>query len=298
MALEVDDWRRRDMEERFEVRTESRLDAALDADPDAVIVCSPTSLHLDHAMAAARAGCHLFIEKPLSHTLDGIDDLANEVRSRDLVALVACNYRFDPGLKHIKSLLDEGALGTVVSARAQFGQYLPDSRPQQDYRKIYSGRADLGGGVAIDRVHEIDYMRWLLGEIHEVTAFAGHQSHLEIDTEDTVEMLVRFASGALGSIHLDYVRRTYDCSLEIVGDAGTARWCYQDGKVEWYLARDARWHSLRWPSHDVNDMYVAEIRHFLRVLDGTEKPEVDIDEARRSLAIALSAKDSGGKATL
>src|SRR6185295_11630253 len=97
----------------------------------------------------------------------------------------------------------------------------------------YSARRELGGGVLLDRIHELDYLCWLLGDATAVTALIGHLSHLEIDTEDTVEILLRFASGAFGSVHVDYVRRAYDCALEIVGDEGTIQWRYQDHEVRW-----------------------------------------------------------------
>ena len=239
---------------------------------------------------AAREGCHLFIEKPVAHALEGVDELREEVRTRGLATLVGCNFRFHPGLRHVKTLLEDDAIGTVVSARAQFGQYLPDWHPWEDYRLGYSAQKSLGGGVTLDRIHEIDYLRWLLGDVTEVCAMIGRLSHLEIDTEDTAEILLRFASGAFASIHLDYVRRTYDCSLEIVGEEGTVHWSYQDHRVRWRLAGQDSWQVLEWPGYDGNDMYVDELRHFLRVLGGEESSELDAAEGARVLAIAWAAK--------
>ena len=292
IAVDVREDRRGEVEKRFGMPTFVDLASALNENVQVALICTPTHLHLQHALMAARAGCHLFIEKPISDTLKGIDELLEEVERRRLVTLVGCNFRFHPGLRHVKALLDEGAIGRVVSARAQFGQYLPDWHPWQDYRQGYSAQRALGGGVVLDRVHEIDYMRWLLGDITEVYAMMGHLSHLEIDTEDTVDMLLRFASGAFGSIHLDYVRRTYDCSLEIVGEEGTIQWRYQDHSVRWYLASEACWHSLRWPQYDGNEMYLAEMRHFMRALQGQEVSELDVAEGAHVLAIAVAAKQA------
>jgi predicted dehydrogenase len=282
----------REVEEKFGVPVFASLDDALGHGPQVALICTPTRLHVRHALMAARAGCHLFIEKPLSDSLEGVDELLEEVSQRQLATLVGCNFRFHPGLRHVKVLLDDGAIGKVISARAQFGQYLPDWHPWEDYRFSYSSQRSMGGGVVLDRIHELDYMHWLLGEVTEVYCILGHLSHLEIDTEDTVEMMLRFASGACGSIHLDYVRRTYDCKLEIVGDEGTIQWCYPDHSVRWYLASEARWHSLQWPRYDGNEMYLAEMRHFIACLSGAEHPELDVYEGQRILRLALAAKQS------
>jgi len=180
----------------------------------------------------------------------------------------------------------------MTSARAQFGQYLPDWHPWEDYRHGYSARQDLGGGVVLDRIHEIDYLRWLFGEITEVYAMIGHCSSLEIDTEDTAEMLLRFRSGGFGSIHVDYVRRPYDCSFSATGEEGMIEWCYQDHVVSWYGTSDCTWHRMEWPAYAVNQMYLDEMRHFLQVVSGEAQSECDIQEGRRVLELALAAKDS------
>ncbi|MBI4305287.1 MAG: Gfo/Idh/MocA family oxidoreductase [Chloroflexi bacterium] len=290
IAVDPREDRRLESARRFGIPVFADLDTALRQAVYAALICSPTRLHSSQALDAAKAGCHLFIEKPLSDSLEGIDELLDEIQRRHLMTLVGCNFRFHPGLRKVKALLHEGAVGRVVSGRAQFGQYLPDWHPWEDYRHGYSAQRALGGGVALDRIHEIDCMRWLLGDVTQVFAMMGHLSGLEIDTEDTAEILLRFASGALGSIHLDYVRRTYDCRLEIVGDCGTLQWCYQDHSVAWYLATDKQWRSLRWPGYDPNAAYLDEIEHFLKVLRGEEESEQDCRSARIPLEIVLAAK--------
>ena len=101
---------------------------------------------------------------------------------------------------------------------------------------------------------------------------------------------MRFRSGTIGSIHLDYVRRTYDASLEVIGDLGTTWWSYQDRCVEWHLAGESGRRRLEWPDYDANEMFVEELRHFLRVLAGEETAELDLVGARRDLELALEAR--------
>ena len=299
-AFDVRDDRRREVADTLGVEAFSDLDDALAAGPAVAFVCSPTSLHLDHALRAARRGCHLFIEKPIASTLDGVDALVGEVEQRGLRTLVGCNFRFHPGLQHVKLLLESGVIGTVVSARAIFGQYLPDWHPWEDYRRNYSAQSAAGGGVVLDRIHELDYLYWLLGDVTGISAMMGHLSSLEIDTEDVADMLLQFASGAIGTVHVDYVSRSYDCRLEIVGEQGSIAWSFQGADVRWFTASEQRWQSLSWPRYDVNRMYVDQLQHFLDVLDGRTTSINDVRSARRVLAVALAAKqaaESGRRVT-
>jgi predicted dehydrogenase len=248
------------------------------------------------ALEAAKRGCHLFVEKPLSDKLDNVEDLLEIVRKQKLVTLVGCNMRFHPGLLTLKSLLDDHAVGPIIAARVEVGHYLPDWHPWEDYRQGYSARKDLGGGVILDAIHEIDYIRWLLGEVAVVTCLAGKWSRLEIDTEDVAAMLLRFENGAVGEIHLDYIQRAYSRTCQIIGEEGTIHWDYTTGTVRWYLAGEKAWHSLtNPPGWQPNDMYLQEMKHFLSCLQGNERPALDVFEAARVLKVALAAKHSAAK---
>ncbi len=269
------------------------LDQGWERKPDVVIIALPTSLHVPLAQDAARRGCHLFVEKPLSDRLDNVEDLLEMVSQQELVTLVGCNMRFHPGLVAIKRLLDEQAVGRIIAARVEVGHYLPDWHPQEDYRQGYSARKELGGGVILDAIHEIDYIRWLLGEVAVVTCLAGKCSRLEIDTEDTAAMLLRFENGAVGEIHLDYVQRAYRRTCQIIGEEGTIHWDYTEGQVRWYSAQTKEWRVFSNPTDwEPNQMFVEEMSHFLRCLGGEERPALDVFEAARVLRIALAAKTS------
>jgi predicted dehydrogenase len=204
--------------------------------------------------------------------------------------------RFHPGLAVVKRLLAEHAVGQIIAARVEVGHYLPDWHPWEDYRQTYSARADLGGGVILDAIHEIDYVRWLLGEVTGVFCLAGKLSHLEIDTEDNAALLLRFENGAIGEIHLDYVQRTYSRTCRIIGEEGTIHWDYVAGQVRWYCARRRNWESFdNPPNWETNDMYLEEMRHFFGCLARCAAPEQDLAEATRVLTVALAAKASASK---
>jgi predicted dehydrogenase len=275
------------------VETVNRLELAWEYHPDAVIVAVPTSLHTTVALEAAFRRCQFFVEKPLSNCLDSVDRLLSVVQGSALITLVGCNMRFHPGLVTIKNLLQEGAVGRVLAARVEAGQYLPDWHPWEDYRQSYSACSRLGGGVILDAIHEIDYIHWLLGDVVSAACLAGKLSQLEIDTEDLAAMLLRFESGAIGEVHLDYVQRAYSRTCQLIGEEGTIHWDYAAGEVRWYSAHTKQWQVFSDPPHwNSNQMYVDEMKHFLNCLAGTERPMVDVFGAARVLQIALAAKAS------
>jgi len=271
-------------------------DTLIDAwkfNPDVAFITAPTSMHIQLSLAAAEHKCHLFIEKPLSHRLEGIDDLLDIVQKENLITLVGCNMRFHPGLIMIKKLIDEGAIGNILAMRVEFGQYLPDWHPRENYRNGYSARSELGGGIILDAIHEIDYIRWMLGEVDSVACTSGRLSKLDIDTEDTAALLLRFSNGAIGEIHVDYIQRAYSRTCHVIGEEGTIRWDYTEGKVSWYSSCNKEWRSCyNPPGWEPNHMYVDELRHFLNCLNRNEYPCLDVFEAAHVLRIAIKAKKS------
>jgi predicted dehydrogenase len=293
LAFDLRADRRNDVAATFGIQTVAALETAWSHDPQVVLVAVPTSLHIPIALEAAFRRCHLFIEKPLSNSHTGIDRLQRAVKQNELTTLVGCNLRFHPGLSTVKRLINDGAVGHVIAARVEVGQYLPDWHPWEDYRKSYSARGVLGGGVILDAIHEIDYIRWLIGEVAGTTCFAGKLSQLEIETEDTAAILLRFENGTVGEVHVDYVQRAYSRTCQIIGEEGTLHWDYTAGTVRWFSAQTKEWKTYSNPAGwEPNQMYLEEMKHFLGCLAGEEQPAQDVFEAARVLQIALAAKES------
>lgn len=210
------------------------LDAALRVHrPEAVIVANPTTLHLDVAIPAAEAGCHIYLEKPIADSLERVPALEAALRRGGGQLLVGFQFRFHPALQKARALLESGAIGKALAAHVHWGEYLPDWHPWEDYRLGYSARADLGGGVVLTLTHPLDYLRYLLGEVTALWSFNGHISPLELDVEDVAEIGLQFASGALAGVHLNYVQRPAMHRLEIAGTGGTLHWDNIDGVLRW-----------------------------------------------------------------
>lgn len=272
---------------------ERHLQAALAHQPDAVIVSNPTALHLDIAIPAAEAGCHIFLEKPISHTLENVGQLLDAVARGGGQVFVGYQFRFHPGLRQVQRALAEGEIGRPLTVRAHWGEYLPGWHPWEDYRQGYSARADLGGGVLLTLCHPLDYLRWLFGEVAALWAFAKQLGDLKLSVEDTVEIGLHFASGMLGSVHLNFNQRPTSHHLEVVGTQGTIRWNNTDGKAHVFCASDERWKSHPIPQDlERNHMFEAQMSHFLEVIKGEAQPLCTLEDGIKALQLVLAAHDS------
>ncbi len=269
------------------------MDQALSACPDVVVICSPTSLHLEQALRAAREGLHLFIEKPLSHDLQGVETLGRLVRARGLTAMMAMCYRFHPVLLAARSRIESGAVGRVYHVNYFGGHYLPYWHRKEDYRAGYAARSDLGGGVLLTSIHGLDTLRWLFGEVEEVKAFMDRVSDLEMDVEDLALAVMRSSSGAYLSWQTDFLQRAGQHRLVVVGERGTLRYDVIKG-VEEFSGPSGRGWKRRVIPFEVNEMYVAELRAFLQAMARGEEAEPGIDEGVRTLELAMRIRESAG----
>lgn len=274
------------------------LEDALARDPDVGIVAVPTSAHVEVATVLASAGVDLLVEKPLSHTEAGVAELVDIAEDRDLTTMVGCNMRFHPCIQRLQRLVSVGAVGDLVTARIECGSYLPGWHPEEDYRDSYSARQDLGGGVILDSIHEINYARWFFGEVAAVTAMTRGATALDIETEEVAAITVRFESGLVAQTLLDYVQRPYRRSCRIVGSEGTLEWNWADERVGQYdLAADAWDYTDLADDWKMNDMYVDELSHFLEAVEDDVDTMCPLHDGWRDLRVATAAKASAREGT-
>ncbi len=269
--------------------------------PDAVIVANPTALHLEVAIPAARAGAHLLLEKPVAHDWRGVPELQQAVADAGVRVLVGFQFRFHPTLNAVRDWLAQGRIGRVLYARAHWGEYLPAWHPWEDYRQSYAARADLGGGVIRTLCHPLDYLRYLLdaadpADPQVVRAWAGHISPLELQgVEDTADMVLAFASGAVATVHVNYIQRPPRHDLEVVGTQGTVRWDYASGRAVRLSPDGAVLDRADLPpGWERNDMFLAEMRHFLALVRGEEPSRCSLEDGLAALRLTLEARAAAG----
>jgi predicted dehydrogenase len=277
---------------------ETDLRSALGRKPDAVIVANPTALHLDIALPAAEMGCAILMEKPLSHSLARVDELVEIVGRYNARILMGFQFRFHPALVKAAGLLKAGAIGRLLSVRAHWGEYLPGWHPWEDYKNGYAARPDLGGGVTLTLSHPLDYLRWLCGDVDALWAFTA-ASNLGLPVEDTAEIGLHFAGGAVGSVHVDYNQRPPAHRLEIVGSQGSMQWENGDGVLRLFQVEKNAWEAFPPPEgFDRNGMFISELRHFLAVARRVEEPRCTLDDGKWALELALAALESARNQTI
>ncbi len=269
--------------------------------PDAVIVANPTSMHLDIAIPAAEAGCHILLEKPVSHSLERLEVLQKTAKKNGSKILVGFQFRYHPTLNKARELIQSDGLGNVLTVHAHWGEYLPQWHPWEDYRQSYAARADLGGGVIVTLTHPLDYLHYLLGDIESLWSFNGHISPLEIDVEDIAEIGLKFRNGAVGGVHVNYFQRPPVHRLEIVGTDGTLRWDNSNGVLHFYKSPATFGSYSDNPPAPVmesfsppegferNQLFVAQTRHFLEVVRGASEPICTLEDGIQALHMALAA---------
>lgn len=284
---------------------ETDLNAALRKHkPDAVIVTNPTSMHLDVAIPAAEAGCHILLEKPVSHSLERLDVLQQAAEKSGSKILVGFQFRYHPTLNKARELIHSNILGEILTIHAHWGEYLPQWHPWEDYRQSYAARADLGGGVIVTLTHPLDYLRYLLGEVESLWSFNGHISSLAIDVEDVAEIGLKFASGTVGGVHVNYFQRPPVHRLEIVGTNGTLRWDNAYGLLQLYKMPASFGSYADQPPAPVmetfsppegferNQLFAAQTRHFIEVVRGESEPVCSLEDGVMALRLALAAHES------
>jgi predicted dehydrogenase len=283
------------LEEKYGIESYEDLNQALSLKPEVAFICNPSSLHLRVAMTAARAGCHIFIEKPLSHNYEGIEELIEIVERQELTALVGYQMRFHPCLQGLRSMLLGRAVGKILAVRVEVGECLTEWHPYEDYRQMYASRSDLGGGAILSQIHELDYIYWLFGVPRRVFALGGHLSSLEIDVEDTASILMECIVDDCPvpiHVHQDYVQRPPRRTCQVIGDVGKIIVDFHALTILRYDNQGVVVDSLSFEGFERNQLFLDELKHFMDCLDGKERPLVPIRDGAQSLRIALAAKES------
>jgi predicted dehydrogenase len=252
-----------------------------------IVVASPTSAHAEQASAAVAAGVPVLVEKPLALSLDQAGSLATSP-----AVMVGYNLRFHEPIRTLRALTTAGRAGTIRTARFWFGSYLPDWRPAADYRATYSARRELGGGVLLDAIHELDLAVWWFGpDLKVVAAAIDRLGSLDIDVEDSVHALLHAEDPAVTvEVSLDYLSRRYRRGIELVGDMATLRLDWARGVIE---IEDREGVEKIEASAAVDSSYEREAIHFLDWIEGRGRPHVDGREGGASLRLADDIRVAG-----
>jgi predicted dehydrogenase len=265
--------------------------------PQIAIIANPATFHLETAQKLAEAGVHLLIEKPISASTVGVLELIKACKENNAVLMTGYNLRFLPSLIHFNELIKKKTIGKILSVRCEVGQYLPDWRPNKDYRITVSGNISLGGGVLLELSHEIDYLRWIFGDIDWVRATLSKQSSLEINVEDSAHLILGFEPNSKGhqlvaNLNLDFLRHDRTRSCTAIGENGTLRWNGVTETVDIYKPKSGNWEVLFRHHSENNETLISEWKSFLESVYKKTEPAITGEDGLRVLEIIEAAQKS------
>jgi len=231
-------------------------ESELDDDYDFAIISNPTNLHFKAIDLLIEKFIPLFIEKPPLASLKGAEELNTRLIKLNIKTYVACNLRFHPCIIYLKQFISSNNL-RVNEVNVYCGSYLPDWRPEIDYRDNYSANKNQGGGVHLDLFHELDYVHWIFGQPQSVKSYKTSCSSLKIDAIDYANYTLKYQTFSV-SVILNYYRRTPKRTIEVLIDDKTVlvdlinNEINEDGKV---LFSD--------PDFQVSDTYIKQMDFFI-----------------------------------
>jgi predicted dehydrogenase len=275
------------------------IEEAIQFAPEIAIIANPSILHIPIAQALAQTGTHLLMEKPLSDSLEGVQELIDTCKEYKCILLLGYNLRYLHSLQEFRELLHKGIIGEILSVRCEVGQYLPTWRPETDYRQGVSARKELGGGVLLELSHELDYLRWIFGDVDWVRATLTRQSLLEINVEDSAHLTLGFLSRTsqgelIGTLSMDFIRHDQTRVCTAIGSKGSLKWDGMAGEVSVFQEGASSWTKLFTHSPLKNETYNAEWREFKNCISTGAAPSVTGQDGLRVLEIIESVRRSAG----
>lgn len=257
-----------------------------------MILANPTSEHIDYAIKGAEKNINLYIEKPLSNTLKNIDKLKKIQNKNKIKIMIGCQLRYHAGLIFVKEIIKKKKLGKIYSVFCDVGEHLPFWHPGENYKKSYAAKKELGGGVILTLIHEIDYLYWLFGKFKSVYSTGGNITKLNIDVEDTVVSNIVTKKNVPISLRMDYWRNPPTRQLNIVGEKGQLFWDYYTKKTT-IILNSGKKIVKKLPSNwNKNLMFLDIMKDFISKIKKNSRVNIPLKDGIYTLKVALALKKS------
>lgn len=301
-CYDVDQQKSRRMVKDFGLKHVRTLEKGFFRSEDVAIVCTPPNTHVALARRAASEGLHVLVEKPLSDSMEGIESLRQTARENGVKIAIGYNLRFDRTTRKVKKLLESGKLGKVLGANFEWGFDLTQWRPSGRYMDLYVTRRSMGGGIILDASHELDLARWWLGEPQAVFCMSSVASRLRIDVESLALIEAKMSNGCLVHLGLDMLRHRYARTYGLIGTRATLgvsldlKRSQANGREDAVTATLQTWSKGKSGNeitrYNTNDMYLDELKQFIKCVEGRAVMPVNLEEAEKTLRFAMAAKKS------
>jgi predicted dehydrogenase len=275
------------------------IDEALKLNPKAAIISNPASKHIEIAKILANKNVNLLIEKPISDSSKGVQELIDICYKNKIILMTGYNLRFLPSLIEFRKQVHLGKVGKIYSVRAEIGQYLPSWRPETDYKEGVSAQKSLGGGALLELSHEIDYLSWVFGRVSWVKAHISKQSDLKIDVEDSAYVILGFEeiNGATltASLNIDFIRHDATRRCFVIGEKGTISWDGIKGEVKFFEKCGKHWKILFSFNSDRDFTYIEEIKSFFLSIETNTKVHITGEAGLQAVNIIENIKQSSSE---
>lgn len=273
------------------------IEEAKSFSPEVSLIAGPAVFHVKNAQFLAELGSNLLIEKPLSSSLSGVQELLEVVKKNKIILMCGYNLRFLDSLIKFREAIKGGHVGKVLSVRSEVGQYLPSWRSEVDYRNSVSAKGELGGGVLLELSHEIDYLRWIFGDVDWVQASISRQSDLQIDVEDSAHLILGFncksnKNQLIGVLNMDFIRHDPVRQCTVIGDNGSIRWDGIANSIHEFLPQGKDWHEIYRSKQAMSDTYLEEWKGFVASIGGKKDLLISAEDGMRVLEVISAARFS------
>ena len=277
------------VQQKFDLTLFNSLEEAFNSKPDLIVISTPSSLHYDVALQAAKQSIHVFIEKPFSHNLDGFSDFSQFILENELIFFVSFQRRFHPYMRKIKELLEIGKLGKIISAHFDVCSYVPEWHKYENFRELYACRQDLGGGVLLTEIHELDLCAWYFGLPDLVYCAGGNFSDVNLDIEDTAHMTLKYQDFNV-QVDLCFMQQHNRRELYIAGTKGYVEWNMEGNQFLFHDYETNEKEAITDSNLSNDDPFLAQATDFLS-RTSSESPN-ELTKAQNSLLIVEAAKQS------
>jgi len=250
--------------------------------PDFAIISNPTNLHANFIVELSKRNIPMMIEKPSLHTLEEAETILSLIKQNKSFTYVACNLRFHPCIQFLKNYLETNRI-RINEATVYCGSYLPDWRPNVNYKEVYSANPNMGGGVHLDLIHELDYTTWLFGKPLNYKAFQSNHSSLNIDASDYSHYLLHYTNYT-ATITLNYFRRDAKRTIEIVHEDSTI----SVDLIHQRIVDSKQGVLFENKELKILETYVSQMNYFVDKLLNKQVPMNTFEESLDVLKIALS----------
>ena len=279
------------IEDVYQIKIYNNLKEVLALKPDLVVISTPSSMHLEYAQLCASKGINVFVEKPISNSLEGLQTLRDTVERNNVAIQVGFQRRFHPHLSKVKEIIKSGRIGQVLTVNFTVASYIPRWHPYENYLDLYACRKELGGGVLLTEIHEIDLAIWYFGMPKSVVCIGGTYSNVGMDVEDTVRLTLDYIDFSV-QINLTFWQKHHERSLSICGEEGRLSWSQdEDLLIEEYFDKTGGNVKHDNPNPGNDAMFNSQIKSLIKNLHPFNSKS-NMNDAINSMKIVEAAKES------